>query len=167
MSQKYTVQSQGIWEKIRRALAVAPERSNGVPLNPQFRFPTPGALDPRSYDDTVTLPAGDIADNAYWKRDNRRNYPRTSVIGQPELVQLLTVGNAKDGAKQELIGEAGSKAIVAAKQEGEKGVATYFKETGVAGVLGKDGLPPFPSAGGRGDEAIRYEMPEDQGFPAQ
>ncbi len=138
-----------------------------MPLNPQFRVPTPGSLDPRGYDDRVTFPAGDIAENPYWKRDTRRNYARTSVISQPELVQLLTVGNVKDGAKQELIGESGAKTLVSAKEEGQKGVATYFREGGVAGVLGKGGLPPFPSAGGPGDKAIRYEMPEDQGYPSK
>jgi len=138
-----------------------------VPLNPQFRNPTPGALDPRSYDDRVTIPAGDIAQNPYWKRDTRRGYARAAVVGQGELVQLLSVGNAKEGAKGELIGEAGELRLVKAKEEGEKGVAAYFREAGAEGVLGKDGLPPFPSAGGRGDQPIRYEMTEEQGYPSK
>lgn len=79
----------------------------------------------------------------------------------------MTVGNAKDGAKQELIGDAGTKALVAAKEEGEKGVATYFREQGVANVLGKDGLPPMPARYGPDDKHIQYEMPEDQAYPSR
>ena len=43
--QKQTMQSTGIWERIRRALAVAPERSNGVPLK-HFRNPPPDPTTP-------------------------------------------------------------------------------------------------------------------------
>ncbi|OBT83780.1 hypothetical protein VE02_07453 [Pseudogymnoascus sp. 03VT05] len=167
VSEKYTVQSTGIYERIRRIFAVDPTRSNGIPLNPQFRNPTPGALDPRTIDDRVTLPAADIAENPYWKRDTRRNYARASVVGQSELVQLLSVGNAKDGAKVELIGEQGEKALVAAKGEGEKGLAAFFREGDVSGVLGEGGLPPNPSRGGPDDAPVRYEMPEEQAYPAQ
>ncbi|OBT51324.1 hypothetical protein VE04_07099 [Pseudogymnoascus sp. 24MN13] len=157
---KYTVQSTGIYERIRRIFAVDPTRSNGIPLNPQFRNPTPGAEDPQHHRRRRHAPAADIAGNPYWKRDTRRNYARASVVGQGELVQLLSVGNAKDGAK-------GEKALVAAKDEGEKGLAAFFREGDVSGVLGEGGLPPNPSRGGPDDAPVRYEMPEDQAYPAQ
>lgn len=80
-------------------------------------------------------------------------------------MQLLTVGNAKDGAKTELIGEAGAKALVAAEEQGEKGVAAFFRAGDVSGVLGVGGLPPMPSAGGKTDKTIRYEMTEEQAYP--
>ncbi|RYC63499.1 NADH dehydrogenase/NADH:ubiquinone reductase (H(+)-translocating) [Xylaria longipes] len=80
LSQKQTLESTGIWALVRRVFAVDPNRSSGVPLNPFFRNPTPGALDPLTYDDPVTLPAGDIADNPYWKRDARRSYPKLSFV---------------------------------------------------------------------------------------
>lgn len=35
------------------------------------------------------MPASDIADNPYWKRDVRRAYPQLSMITQSELSSLL------------------------------------------------------------------------------
>lgn len=166
--QKYTVQSTGIWERIRRLLAVDSTRSTGIPLNPQFRYPAPGALAPESYTDPVTLPAGDIADNAYFKRDVRRNYPRPSVIGQGQVVGLLSVGSKAEPKEEVLrIGAEGEKQIVALKEEGEKGLGVYFKGEGgvqaAKSVLGPDGLPPMPVSI-RGN---RYEMTSEQGYPSQ
>lgn len=168
--QKYTLQSTGIWERVRRSLAIDPNRSNGVPLNPYYRWPTPGGLDPLSYDDPVTAPAGDIADNPYWKRDTRRSYPRTSVIDQAGAAALLTVGSAA-GPKVELVGEEGSRALVAAGEEGqEKGLARVFEEkgAGLARELLVDGMPPLPS--GQSFRSGRWgvhewELNEDQSYP--
>lgn len=169
--QKQTLQSVGIWERIRRSLAIDPERSNGVPLNPHFRWPTPGGQDPLTYDDPVTAPAGDIADNPYWKRDTRRNYPRHSVVAQADAVALLTVGNAAN-PKVELIGEEGSKALVAAEAEGQKGLAQVFEEKGVdvAKELLVDGMPPLLSGQSlkKGSWDVHpWEKTEDQAYPEQ
>jgi hypothetical protein len=147
--QKQTLQSEGIYERIRRAFAIDPNRSNGVPLNPYFRNPAPMSNDAQEYTDPVTLPAGDIADNPYWKRDARRNYPRHSIVGQAQQVALLTVGSAA-APRVELIGEEGSKALVAAEQTGkEAGLATYLEKSGAEAaklVLQQTGgLPPLPS----------------------
>lgn len=171
ITKKHTLQSTGIWERIRRSLAIDPNRSNGVPLNPHNRNPAPGSLDPFEYTDPVTLPAGDIADNPYWKRDHRRNYPALSVVGQADQVALLGVGSAVK-PRVELIGEAGSKAIVAAKEEGEKeGLAKYFEKNGkdVAKILlNENGLPPLPSGQsleqGKWD-VHRYNMDSEQSYP--
>ncbi|KAK0635919.1 hypothetical protein B0T17DRAFT_63738 [Bombardia bombarda] len=150
ISQKATLQSEGVWERMRRFLAIDPERSNGVPLNPYFRNPAPGSDDPLAYDDPVTLPAGDIADNAYWKRDSRRSYARSSVVSQAQQVALLTVGSAAQ-PRVELIGEAGTQALVAAEDAGKEagGLAAYLEKSGAeAGKLvlqETGGLPPLPS----------------------
>jgi hypothetical protein len=82
------------------------------------------------------------------------------------MVALLTVGNQKDGAKTELIGEAGEKALVQAREEeGKKGVAAYFREKkDVKSVLGPDGLPPTPGVYGNYDIPVRYEMTEEQSY---
>jgi len=166
VSKKYTLQSTGVWERIRRLLAVDPTRSNGVPLNPQFRNPPPGSNDPLAYDDPVTLPAGDIAENPYWKRDNRRAYPRLSVVSQGDMVGLLTLGSAS-APKQELIGEAGQKALVQVEEEGKLGLATYFKggKERALDVLGKDGLPPLPSGANRNPGADKYNLTEENAYP--
>ncbi|TVY45049.1 NADH-ubiquinone oxidoreductase 21.3 kDa subunit [Lachnellula occidentalis] len=131
---KYTIQSTGIWERIRRALAVDPTRSNGVPLNPQYRNPPPGSNEPLAFIDPVTIPAGDIAENPYWKRDSRRSYPQLSFVNQADAVALLSVGS-EAAPKKELIGEEGGKALVQAKGEGEKGLAAHFEAVGKEGVL--------------------------------
>ena len=173
--QKYTVQSTGVWERIRRALAVDPNRSTGVPLNPQYRNPPPGSNPPETYDDPVTLPAGDIADNAYYKRDIRRNYPRLSVVKQADIVGLLSVeskANPKDSVLQ--IGGAGAKQLMLVKQEGEeRGLAALFernKESTVS-LFGQDGLPPFPSGMSRespkGGKNYVMDADRTEGFPEE
>ncbi|KAI5467205.1 hypothetical protein BGZ63DRAFT_418925 [Mariannaea sp. PMI_226] len=174
IAKKQTLQSTGIWEAFRRVFAVDANRSNGVPLNPHFRYPAPGAQDPLEYTDPVTLPAGDIADNAYWKRDTRRNYPQLSVVNQAQFASLLTVGSAAS-PKVELIGEAGEKALVAAKQDAETGLAQALEKApkGVSKDIFVDGLPPLPSgtslASGAWD-VHKYEVTDSsygEGYPCR
>lgn len=152
-----------------------PNRSSGIPLNPQFRNPPPGANPPEAYDDPVTVPAGDIAENAYFRRDMRRSYPRLSVVKQGDVVGLLSVGSQakpKENALQ--IGDAGTKQLVQVQQEGEdKGLAALFERetTSVASVLGANGMPPFPTGASRmsPDGGRRYVMDIDreEGFPEE
>lgn len=144
-----------------------------MPLNPQYRNPPPGANPPEAYDDPVTVPSGDLAENAYYKRDIRRSYPRLSVVKQADVVGLLSVGS-KANPKEEVlqIGDAGAKQLVQVKQEGEeKGLAAFFAkdEGNTASIFGPGGLPPFPSGmsrtspvGGR-----KYVMDADraEGYP--
>jgi hypothetical protein len=146
--QKYTVQPTGIWGTINRILAVDPKRSSGVPLNPQFRNPPPASNDPNAYDDPVTLPAADIAENPYWKRDNRRRYPQLSTVTQGDVVALLSVGSKaapKDDVLQ--LGDAGKKQLVEVKEQGSSGgIAVFLAKDASVGksVLGAGGLPPKP-----------------------
>lgn len=164
-----------MWERIRRAFAVDPNRSNGIPINAQFRNPPPAAMPPQSYDDPVTVPAGDIAQNQYFARDSRRSYPRLSVVNQADVVGLLSVGSkAAPKAGVELIGDAGAKQLVELRADGEEtGVAKLFERdnSSVMGVLGKDGMPPFPSGMNRttNDGAKAYVMDKDreEGFPEE
>ncbi|KAK7522187.1 NADH-ubiquinone oxidoreductase 21.3 kDa subunit [Phyllosticta citriasiana] len=165
---KYTAQPTGVWRLINRFLAIDPNRSTGVPLNSQFRNPPPGANDPNAYDDPVTIPAGDIAENPYWKRDLRRRYPRLSAVRQADVVGLLAVGSKQQG-KVELIGEAGKNKLVAVKDEGEKGgLAVYLEKekSAAASVLGPNGLPPLPSGlhrtGTFGEK--KYDLSKEQSY---
>ncbi|KAG6034666.1 hypothetical protein E4U40_003564 [Claviceps sp. LM458 group G5] len=170
IAQKQTLQSTGIWETIRRALALDPNRSNGVPLNPYYRNPAPGSNDPAAFEDPVTMPAGDIANNPYWKRDHRRNYPRLSVMKQADVAGLLTLGSAAS-PKVELIGEAGEQQLVKVQEEGQKmGLAKCLEMA--TGDVTKDvfvnGLPPLPSGqslvGGKWD-VYEYKMTEERSYP--
>ena len=114
-----------------------------------------------TYDDPTTVPAGDIADNPYWKRDTRRNYPRLSVVGQADAVALLTMGNAANPDPKLLAGEEVAKQLVSVKAEGEKGLAAYFEgQKSVESVLGKDGMPPMPPAFGRDSNPKTYAVGE-------
>lgn len=164
-SQRYTVQPKGIYAVINRWLALDPNRSSGVPLNPQFRYPAPGSNDPMAYDDPVTIPAADIAENPYWKRDVRRRYAQTSTITQADAVALLEVGSAAQ-PKQELIGDAGAKQLVAVQEDGKKGLSVAFeKNVGlVKDILGPGGMPPMPS--GEHVQGIkRYRLDTPQSYP--
>ncbi|KAF2709275.1 21 kDa subunit of NADH dehydrogenase [Pleomassaria siparia CBS 279.74] len=167
---KYTLEPTGLSGFIHRFLALAPGRSSGVPLNPQFRNPPPGAVDPATYNDPITLPAADIAENPYWKRDSRRRYPQLSTVTQADAVALLEVGSAAN-PKYDLIGDAGTKQLVAAKDEGSKGLSVAFsRNTGLAkDVLGPGGMPPLPSGmfltdGGQGSRS--YNLNAEQSYDA-
>ena len=132
----------------------------------QYRNPPPGGLDPKAYDDPVTIPAGDIADNPYWRRDTRRSYPKLSAVTQGDAVALLTVGNAANPSPKLLTGEEGTKQLVTVKEEGEKGLATYFeKEKGTA-VLGEGGMPPMPVAY-RNPDATKYNLKHEQAYSSE
>jgi len=106
-------------------------------------------------------------------RDARRNYPRLSVVNQADAVALLSVGSAA-APKTELIGDAGTQALVAATEEGKtKGLATYLAARPPTDSPAKDlfvnGLPPLPSgqtlATGTWD-VHRYELDNtEQSYP--
>lgn len=157
--QKYTQQSTGLYERIRRLFAVDPDRSNGIPVR-HFRNPPPGGVDPLAYDEAVTTPAADIADNPYWRRDMRRAYPMLSTVTQGDAVGLLSIGSAAEPSPKLLAGEEGSKQLVAVKEQGQKGLAAYFEsERNAAAVLGQDGLPPLPVAvRSKSVKAEKYEL---------
>lgn len=160
------MQPTGFWATINNWLAVDPKRSTGVPLNPQFRNPTPGGNDPLLYDDPVTVPAADLAENPYWKRDVRRAYPKLSVVNQADVVGLLSVGSAAQPKEEVLqIGDAGTKQLAEVKKEGDAGLAMFLQKDKNAfkGVLGPNGLPPLPAS--RHPQAKRYTKLDDEEQP--
>ncbi|KAG7839595.1 hypothetical protein KL942_003206 [Ogataea angusta] len=111
---KYTTGSKGIWELIRSMLVLVPNRSSGNPYVPYYRVPSPSSSI-QVYKDPRTVPAADIVQNDYFKRDKRRAYPRASVFTQPQIGALLQIGNAKrsrlpkgeEGAKQLALASSG------------------------------------------------------------
>jgi len=95
-------------------------------------------------------------------------YTRLSVVRQPELVALLTVGSAAQPKEDVLqLGEAGNKQLVALKDEGEKGLSAFFEKnkTAAMSVLGPNGMPPLPPS--RHPQGKRYEMLKDQTYGSQ
>lgn len=96
-----------------------------------------------AYTDPVTAPAGDIADNAYWKRDVRRNYSRTAVFKQSDISGLLTLGSVVSPKIGK--GEEGAKQLVAARsQEGTLAQVLEQQADARKEVLQANGLPPLP-----------------------
>jgi hypothetical protein len=120
----------------------------------------------------VTVPAADIAENPYWMRDTRRQYPQLSTVTQGDVVALLSVGSKAVPNEQVLqIGEAGKKQLVMVKQEGEQtGLAAYFqKERNLgAAVLGQDGLPPVaPSLNLEKKTVRQYPLLDEQPYDSR
>ena len=98
----------------------------------------------------------------------RRQYPKLSIVKQPDVVALLTVGSAAAPKEDVLqIGDAGAKQLVSVKEEGEKGLSAYFEKDRSAfkGVLGPNGMPPLPTS--RSWTGKRYEMLKEQSYGAK
>ena len=127
------------------------------------------------------MPAGDIADNPYWKRDARRAYPRLSFVGQERMVGLLNAG-------REVAGELGEgkegQGIAEGGKEGKEGKEVQVKEEREVGLgevlvegreqvgkvmLGEGGLPPRPSSMNAGGSARReqYNLTEENSYPEE
>ena len=107
----------------------------------------------------VTVPSGDLAENPYWKRDVRRQYPKLSIVKQPDVVGLLSVGSAANPKEDVLqIGDAGAKQLVTVKEEGQKGLSAFFEKNKdlSASVLGAGGMPPLPAS--RHPQGKRYGL---------
>lgn len=86
---------------------------------------------------------------------------------QGDAVGLLALGSQSQ-PKKELIGEAGTKELVAVKEEGEGGLAKYFEKVGREGTLaalGKDGLPPLPSGASLKEGADKYFLTAENAYP--
>jgi len=86
-STNYHLAPKGFWKKFRDAIVVNPEISTGLPLPTKNRYPQPASR-PEKYSTPATQ-ASDPAQNPYWKRDVRRQYPRLSVVDQAHLAQVL------------------------------------------------------------------------------
>ncbi|CUA74440.1 hypothetical protein RSOLAG22IIIB_05549 [Rhizoctonia solani] len=84
---KYHLAPKGFWKKFRDAVVVNPEISSGIPLVTANRWPQPASR-PEIYSTPATK-ASDPAQNPYWKRDARRQYPQLSVVTQTHLSQVL------------------------------------------------------------------------------
>ena len=96
----------------------------------------------------MTVPSGDIAENAYFKRDIRRSYPRLSVVNQADVVGLLSFGSKSNPRDEVLqIGQAGTKQMVQVREEaeGSGGLSQYFEKRKDATTFGDGGLPPLPT----------------------
>ncbi|ORY79090.1 hypothetical protein BCR37DRAFT_388685 [Protomyces lactucae-debilis] len=147
---KYTKETPpGLWSKVKDFFALDKTRSSGISFNESYRNPMPGSR-PEIYKEPVTAPANDIAENPYFARDVRRQYPSVSVFTQSRVAGLLTYGNKDAPAIPD--GKAGE--LVLAKID-ELQLTSALEQQGVLAVLGKDGMPPLPM--GRKGRAFKLD----------
>ena len=119
---------------------------------------------PEEYIEPLTAPAADLAENPYWKRDTRRDYPRTLVYSQPYIAGLLSYGNA--AAPRIAAGDTGTKAL-AEVTSGKLELTSVLESTDVGKLVlqRNGGLPPLPGTG-RGRTSWRFRLNEEgaQGY---
>ena len=116
---------------------------------------------PEEYVEPMTSPAADLAENPYWKRDTRRDYPRTLVYSQPYIAGLLSYGNA--AAPRIAAGETGTKALAEVKS-GKLELTSVLQSADVGKMVlqRNGGLPPLPGTG-RGRLQWRFKLNEEKG----
>lgn len=143
-NKKFTAASRGIWNKLRELLIPVANRSSGNPIVGIYRTPEPGSQPHNGYlHDVGTVPAVDIAENRYFNRDWRRNYPQTSVFDQSTVAGLLKYGSV--ASPRIAKGDEGNKEL-ALVANGELSLTQTLNETGLKDVLDENGLPPLPGA---------------------
>ncbi|KAK4057317.1 hypothetical protein OIO90_001814 [Microbotryomycetes sp. JL221] len=127
-------------KKLRSALVVNPESSSGNPLPRANRTPEPG-----SRPEKMTVPASrasDVAQNQYFNRDFRRNYPKTEFVSQEELsLLLLQQGEGFKSLPPVGSSESATKALTA-NQPAPSLASLYSSSTAVAAKSFKPPTPP-------------------------
>ncbi|KAF9183751.1 hypothetical protein BGZ51_003813 [Haplosporangium sp. Z 767] len=120
------------WNTVRKALTVNPKVSTGMPDPKQFRFIAPGGQ-PKAFVPKDPL-ANDIAQNPYYGRDFRRNYPRLAVYSQEEVAGLIA-------AKEAMAIGSGESAVAKA---GENLSLTEVLKSAKTPLYSPTNLPPTP-----------------------
>ncbi|KAG0267484.1 hypothetical protein BG011_004518 [Mortierella polycephala] len=120
------------WNTVRKALTVNPKVSSGMPDPKVFRHIAPGGQ-PKTFVPNDPL-ANDIAQNPYYGRDFRRNYPRLAVYSQEEVAGLIA-------AKEALAIGSGESAIAKA---GENLSLTEVLKNAKSPLYSPTNLPPVP-----------------------
>ncbi|KAF9987689.1 hypothetical protein BGZ65_002430 [Modicella reniformis] len=120
------------WNSVRKALTVNPKISTGMPDAKEFRFIAPGGQPPTHVPQDPL--ANDIAQNPYYGRDFRRNYPRLAVYSQEEVAGLIA-------AKEALAIGSGESAIA---KTGEIFSLTEVLKNAKSPLYTPTNLPPTP-----------------------
>ncbi|KAG8804533.1 hypothetical protein FRC17_005941 [Serendipita sp. 399] len=160
----YHLSPRGFWKKFRDVVVVNPEISSGLPLPDKHRYPQPGSR-PELYSTPATK-ASDVAQNPYWKRDVRRQYPRLSVITQSDYSQILLASpQAQSIAAPNASAEGTTETSVSTPASTTKAVATLselLKEINTSqSAFSESNLPPTPTNMGKWDPARDQDAPHD------
>ncbi|KAF9364492.1 hypothetical protein BGX34_001371 [Mortierella sp. NVP85] len=121
------------WNSVRKALTVNPKVSTGMPDPKDFRLIAPGGQPPTFVPKDPL--ADDIAQNPYYGRDFRRNYPRQAVYSQEEVAGLIA-------AKEALAIGSGESAIA---KTGENVSLTEVLKSAKSPLYTPSNLPPTPA----------------------
>ncbi|KAF9353246.1 hypothetical protein BGX26_008992 [Mortierella sp. AD094] len=121
------------WNSVRKALTINPKVSSGMPVAKEFRFVAPGGQPPAFV--PLDPLADDIAQNPYYGRDFRRNYPRLAVYTQGEVAGLIA-------AKESLAIGSGESAIA---KTGEDLSLTEVIKSAKTPLYTAANLPPVPT----------------------
>ncbi|KAG2219785.1 hypothetical protein INT45_008876 [Circinella minor] len=81
------------WSWVKKYFSVNPLSTDGMPAVGKFRTPAPGSR-PEKYTEPTTH-ASNVANNYYFQRDVRRNYPRLAVYTQSKVAGLLEGASAQ------------------------------------------------------------------------
>ena len=147
----------GIWNWVKQTFQIAPERSSGITFNESYRNPMPGTPNAK-YKEPLTAPASDIAQNPYYARDVRRQYPAISMFTQEKVAGLLTYGNKAQPAIAD-----GNEGITALSKLSELQLTQAIESDGeknVAAILGEGGVPPLPM----GKRGRSWQLDPSSGF---
>ncbi|GAA5947635.1 hypothetical protein JCM3765_001011 [Sporobolomyces pararoseus] len=137
----HTADETSLWNRIRKAVVVNPESSSGNPLPAKFRTP-----EPASRPEKFTVPsskASDVAENPYYKRDFRRQYPKTEVVTQGELAKLLIAQGGFESLPPVSSAEASTTTAITADSPAPSLAALYASPSSTAGSF-KPPTPPGP-----------------------
>lgn len=116
---------------------MVPNRSSGNPVVSLFRQIPPGERiqEAKEYKDPVTIPAGDIKGNPYFKRDYRRNYPQVHTFNQTKISGLLNLGSA--ASPRISIGDKGNKELEVFTNGNDVSLSTTLKSVPANVVKGE------------------------------
>ncbi|KAI9251785.1 hypothetical protein BDA99DRAFT_521181 [Phascolomyces articulosus] len=81
------------WSWVKKYFSVNPLSTDGMPAVGKFRTPAVGSR-PETYTEPTTH-ASNVANNYYFQRDVRRNYPRLAVYTQTKVAGLLEGASAQ------------------------------------------------------------------------
>ncbi|KAF8325238.1 NADH dehydrogenase [Cantharellus anzutake] len=135
----YHLSPKGFWKRLRDVSVVNPEISYGVPLPTVNRYPQPASRP--EIQATPATKASDIAQNPYWKRDARRNYPQLSVVTQGELARLVL-----GSSQQPVLASPGSKSDVRLASKSSADLTAAIATISTGKTYSANNLPPTPPA---------------------
>ncbi|CAG8450343.1 7365_t:CDS:10 [Ambispora leptoticha] len=144
-----------------------PSTNTGVPITGTYRTPAPGS---QSKYVRPTTKHSDLAENYYFQRDARRDYPRLSVFTQKDVALLFAASNMKSITAGGNGAEKGTDVTATTDTTTDiSKIAENMSLTDIIAALpkplySKDKLPPVPN---KGSHQWEYSKDADRPDPGQ